>query len=113
VPASSLFVEKDIYDMDDASGLIPFVATAALTLVAGVFTAAALADEEADNNDAADAAIERASSVIAACLYSGRSSKRGTVDVEAGIRRKKYIRWDRDRAKSSILDDDLGAHRGL
>jgi hypothetical protein len=69
-----------------------------------------LADEEADNNDAADAAIERASSVIAACLYSGRSSKRGTVDVEAGIRRKKYIRWDRDRAKSSILDDYLGAH---
>lgn len=103
-------------DDDDAPSFIPVAAGAALTLVAGLFTAAALADEEADNENAVEAAIDEASSVIAACLYAGRSSKRSKVvgnlpeGSEPDGRRKKYIRWDRNRATKCIIDDYLGAH---
>ena len=75
----------------------------------GTFSAAALALEEDEVAININEAVQVASNAIASSLVSGRCKRRGNnvSDAQQPIKRR-YIYWDRQRAKKCINDDYLG-----
>jgi len=96
---------------DDESGFIPIAIAASTTVIAGLWSAAALVvDEDAKRSEVSRNKTDQASEAIAACLYSGRNKKSSNTVFEDERVKKKFICWERNRAKSCILDDYLGAN---
>ena len=93
----------------DSDGLCDFgpLLVAAVALVfTGLFSAAALALEEEEDNSNTNGCIE----AIAHCLVSSQSKRRGNRDLDGMQQplKRRYIFWDRQRARLCINNDYLG-----
>ena len=99
---------------DDESGFIPIAIAASTTVISGLLSATALVvDEDAKRSEVSRNKTDQASEAIAACLYSGRNKKSSNTVFEDERVKKKFICWERNRAKSCIRDDYLGANPHL
>lgn len=93
------------------NSFVPVLLAAGAALVASIFSAAAIALDEDQAFKREEGAIFAAASVIACNLLDGRSTKKRVGDKSDDLQRpRKYVCWDRQRAKFCINMDYLGPH---
>jgi hypothetical protein len=86
-------------------------AAAAVSLVLGIFSAAAAFINEDDANGMRDKATAVACEVIADNLLKGRTKRERIVELtldQVVAVKKRYVYWDRKRARECIAQDYLG-----
>jgi hypothetical protein len=94
---------------EDKSTFLPLVTAAGCAVVACAFSAAALAIDEEESNNWANNIISLTSEVVASSLIEGHKRTISNVERNEGHTRRRYVSWDRLRAKFCIMQDYLGA----
>jgi hypothetical protein len=96
----------------DKTTFLPLVAAAAGTvLIAGVFSAAAVALDEEDRERTTSQNIGIATDVISSNLMDGHSKRHGSncSGDQTENKTSRFICWDRQRAKLCVMKDYLGS----
>jgi hypothetical protein len=94
----------------DKVDILLLIAAAGAAVIAGLFSAAALALDEDEANSRSDQIVSVATQIVTSALIDGRSTHgvhlHGIPEQDQCPR--SYICWDRNRAKFCITKDYLG-----
>jgi len=90
----------------DKVDILLLIAAAGAAVIAGLFSAAALALDEDEANSRSDQIVSVATQIVTSALIDGGVHLHGILEQDQCPRR--YICWDRNRAKFCIAKDYLG-----